>query len=287
MRLLREPLVHFLLAGAVIFAVYGAVGAPQSNVPQRIVVSSDQIERLGALWRQTRRRLPSQTELKGLVEDFIKEEIYYREALELGLDRNDTVIRRRLRQKMEFLSADAGDRLSPTKADLEAYLAANAERYRIEPTLAFRQVFVNTGRRGAAAGEDARRLLGELASRGADADIADLGDPTLLPRENPLADQSEIARRFGRPFAEALSRVQPGTWAGPLTSGYGLHLVYVRERRKGRVPRLDEVRPAVERDWIAEKRREIEAERFERLRARYQVEIEWPAAARGAARAEP
>ena len=267
-RLLRDPLVHFLLGGALLFGLYGLVGE-EADRPDRVVVSEIEIERLASTFARTWMRPPTQGELDGLIDDFVTEEILYREALELGLDRNDLVIRRRLRQKMEFLAQD----LAAPNADdaaLQAYLAANPERFLEPERWSFRQVFLDPGRDGAAR---APGLLETLRS-GDDPDAA--GDPTLLPRGLERASPREVDGTFGDGFATALADAEKGAWFGPVRSSYGLHLVRIDERTPQRMPALEEIRAAVEREWAAAQRRELN-ERFERtLRERYEIEVRMP-----------
>jgi hypothetical protein len=270
---LREPLVHFLLAGAVLFGWYEWRGGGAGPGSTRIVLSSGQIESLAAGFARTWQRPASEAELKALIDDWVREEIAVREAMAMGLDRDDTVIRRRLRQKLEFLVEDFGAAAPPTDAELQAWFDAHAGQYRTETRIALRQVFLSRDRRGSAADRDARALLGRLAAAGADAPIGELGDPSLLPQEVELAPRSEIAGIFGGEFADGVEKAALGTWTGPVESGYGLHLVCVRERLEGGSPALAAVRPAVEREFLAERRTRQVAGMYEKLLARYTVVV--------------
>ena len=178
---LREPLVHFLVLGAGIFLLAALVGESDQDQPDQIVVSVGQIDRLVETWQRTWQRPPTQVELEGLVEDHIREEILYREAIALGLDRDDTIIRRRLRQKMEFLPQDLVDQVGPTDAELRTYLRENADAYQVETRVSFQHIYLNLERRGTAAEGDARRLLAELKANGGPVKPAVLSDPILLP----------------------------------------------------------------------------------------------------------
>ena len=195
--------------------------------------------------------------------------------MRLGSTRDDTVIRRRLQQKMEFLNDAEIDARRTTDAELEAYLKAHADHYRVEPLTAFEQVFLNPEKRGDAIDRDAAEILAGLL-RNPDADWANLGDPTLLPPAFPLTTQTSIDNSFGAGFAEGLKDMMPGVWSGPVPSSYGLHVVRVTAREAGRLPDLAEVRDAVTRDWGDEKRKAIEKQRFDALLARYEVVIEDP-----------
>ena len=273
---LREPLVHFLVLGAGIFLLAALVGKSDQDQPDQIVVSVGQIDRLVETWQRTWQRPPTQVELEGLVEDHIREEILYREAIALGLDRDDTIIRRRLRQKMEFLPQDLVDQVEPTDAELRTYLRENADAYQVETRVSFQHIYLNLERRGTAAEGDARRLLADLKANGGPVEPAVLSDPILLPYELESLSESEVARLFGQEFASRLIEIAPGGWTGPLGSSYGLHLVRVREGLPARVPGLSEVRKAVERDWQFMRRQELDDQFFRSLKERYAIEVQLP-----------
>ena len=286
-RLWREPLLHFLVLGALLFVAFhwrGAGGAGSN----RIVITPGQIEAMSVQFAKTWQRPPTDEELKGLVDDHVREEIATREAMAMGLDRDDTIIRRRLRQKLEFLAEDSVDAVPPTDADLQAWLDAHPDDYRVEPVVSFRQVYVNADGRGAAADDEAVRLLARLKAGGPPIDIDALGDPLMLPREVDGATQADVARQFGEEFAEAVVGLDPGTWTGPIGSGYGLHLVFVRERRAAAAPALADVRMQVERDFTSDRRRKQLATMYDGLLTRYRVTIERPKEAQaGSASAAP
>jgi hypothetical protein len=274
--LLREPLVHFLLIGAALFLFFswtGGSGGPDSG---RIVIGPGQVEHLAVGFSRTWRRPPTQQELKGLIDDYVREEMATREARSMGLDREDTVIRRRLRQKLEFLVEDAAEAVPPTDDELQAWLEAHPEDYRREPQVAFRQVFLSPDRRGDTVEGDAERLLRQLESAGPDADVERLGDSIMLPAEFELAPLSVASRMFGSEFAGRLAELESGRWTGPVPSGYGMHLVFVRERIEGRDPTLDDVRDALARDLLTSRRKEQLETLYERLLERYQVVIDMP-----------
>ncbi len=272
-KLLREPLHHFLALGAGLFTLFGGGGAGER--PDEIVVSAGQIDHLVEIWMKTWQRPPTYDELQGLIEDRVMEEVLYREALALGLDRDDVIIRRRLRQKMEFIADDFAATAEPTDDELEAFLDEHPELFMVDARLTFRQIYLNQDRRGATARQDAERLLVRLANdAGVDAEM--LGDPLSLPHAYASSSQTDVARLFGREFAEGLLELEPGSWTGPIRSGYGLHLVRVDGRTDGRMPELSEVRDAVKRDWFAARRREAKEALYGRLRERYTVTVETP-----------
>ncbi|MEQ1576185.1 MAG: peptidylprolyl isomerase [Hyphomicrobium sp.] len=272
-RVLREPLVHFLGLAITIFLLYGTLNRSKEPEAGEILVTSSKLEQLAGLFGKTWQRPPTAQELKGLVDDYVKEELYYREALLLGLEKDDTVIRRRLRQKMEFLAdAEAGS-LMPSDTELDSYLKANAGQFRIESLTSFQQIFLNPTKRGESAGKDAQALL-EALRVNAQADLATLGDQTLLPAVLPLTAKTAINQTFGDKFAEELESLPADQWSGPVESSYGLHLVRVTGRQNGREPALAEVRDAVLRDWSNTKRKALEQDRIGSLMKRYKVTIE-------------
>lgn len=283
-RLLREPLVHFLLLGGLMFLLGWGTGSGAGPETNRIVVTPGHVEQMVTTFARTWQRPPTERELEGLIQDFIREEVFYREALALGLDRDDVIIRRRMRQKMEFLTADVAEASRPTDEQLATYLRGNAEAYAIPPRLDLEQVYFSPDRRGAdEAATDARRLRERLASEpaataGSAADPTRFGDSSLLPSRLRDVTPDEIARQFGQEFAADVAELEAGEWHGPIRSGYGLHVVRVTRRVEGRPAELAEVRPAVERDWMAERRRETEDAVFDRLLDNYTVVIETPEA---------
>ncbi len=274
--LLREPLTHFFLLGAGIFLLAALVGESDQNQPDQIVVSAGQVDRLVETWQRTWQRPPTQAELEGLVEDHIREEILYREAIAMGLDRDDTIIRRRLRQKMEFLPHDLVEQVEPTAEELRTYLHENADAFQVEARVSFQQIYLSLERRGTHAEKDALDLLSKLRDHTGPVGPADFGDPILLPHDLELQSESEVARLFGQEFASRLIQFEPRGWSGPVSSGYGLHLVRVRERLPSRMPELSEVREAVERDLQFMRRQELDDQFFRTLKERYTIEVQLP-----------
>jgi len=278
-RILREPLLHFFLLGAGFFALFAWLRGPVTATPDRIDVDAPRIEQLAQGFTRTWQRPPTQRELAALVEEFVREEVYYREAVAMGLDRDDTIVRRRMRQKLGFLSEDLAPVAEPDDAALARHLAAHIDTYRIEPRMALRQVFLSRDRRGAAALGDAQALLARLVADPA-AEVA--GDGSMLPASLPLSSSSEIARVFGEAFATATAELAPGQWAGPVESGFGLHLVLVESREEGRDPSLAEVRDALRDDWQTAERAAANEAFYQRLREHYQVRVDEAALQSGA-----
>lgn len=272
-RWLREPLVHFLAIGAFLFLAFEWRGGAGSG-SGRIVITPGQIDAMAATFARTWQRPPTEAELKGLIDDYVRSEMATREALALGLDRDDTVIRRRLRQKLEFLVEDAADAAPPTDAELQGWLDQHPEAFRVEPRIGFRQVYLDPGRRGPSLDGDVRALLARLTAAGPSAAVDTLGDRLMVPQEPEAMTPTDIAGLFGREFADEVVKIAPGRWVGPVRSGYGVHLVYVRERTGGRTPALEEVRPVVERELLAARRKRQLDAMYDRLLERYRVTIE-------------
>jgi len=262
-RVLREPLVHFAAGGVAIFALHARVAArPEGD---RVVVSAAFAEALAKEQAQRTGRAPTAEEARALVDRFVDEEVLNREAAALGLDRGDPIVRRRLAQKMGFL-AEADAAREPAEADLERFLAAHEDRYRAAPRVSFRHVFLAHEHRA-----DAERLLAELRA-GARPD--ERGDPFLRGSRFAARTAAEVEAIFGPAFRAALDGAEKGTWAGPLASSYGVHLVLVEERTAGAEAALAEVRARVRQDLLDERREAAQREQLRRLRARYKIAIE-------------
>jgi hypothetical protein len=269
-------LVQFLVLGAALFGLFGIFGKKnEAEAPAQIIISAARVATLADGFARTWRRPPTQQELQGLVDDYIREEVFYREGRAAGLDRDDFVIRRRVRQKMEFLAEDLAPS-EPSDEQLKAYFESNPERFRTEDKLTFHHVYLSATRRGDALEGDTRKIAGELRRTSAPADTAGLGDAFLLGEKFREMSQSDVARTFGESFAKQLSAVEPGLWQGPIPSSFGVHFVFVDERTTRRVPPFDTVREAVQREWLNASRSEAEQKLYRTLRDRYQIVIETP-----------
>ncbi|MDH4337266.1 MAG: peptidylprolyl isomerase [Candidatus Krumholzibacteria bacterium] len=274
-KLLRDPLLQFLLLGAALFVAFHITRGRTGEQPARIVVTPGQVETLVAGFERTWQRLPTTEELNGLVEDHIREEIAVREATALGLDRDDAIIRRRLRMKLDLMTEDVASQVDPTDDQLQEFMQQHSATYVEDPAVAFQQVFFNPDKRGDAAA-DAQAALARLRSAERRIDLDTLGDPSLLPQEVGLAAQRDVASQFGEEFANAVVAASPGEWSGPVRSSFGWHVVFVSESRPGRMPELSEVRDAVARDWFVMRRKELQEAFYRKLRERYEVVIEPP-----------
>jgi PPIC-type PPIASE domain len=276
-RILREPLLHFLLLGAAIFMAYSLV-SQRGDEPGHIVIPAGQVAAIELGFTRTWHRPPTREELEGLIRDRVREEVYYREALALGLDKDDTIIRRRLRQKLEFLTDDVVAAAEPTDAELNAYLAVHPDSFRLPSEFTFSHVYLNPDKHGVHLVRDTAALLARLNQARGEADVSALGDAFLLGHTFAAVKAAEVATQFGKQFAAQLAEVSPGQWQGPVQSGYGVHLVLVSDRTEGRVPRLDEVRDAVAREWDNARRLVANDTLYLEMLKRYAVVIEIPRA---------
>lgn len=267
-RLLQEPLFHFFVFGGLIFLIYAAVSGPVSGPVEVIVVGPERIKQLTARFEAVWRRPPGDDELRGLIDDFVREEIYYREGLALGLDRNDTIIRRRLRQKMEFLTDTGADLLEPAAGELETHLAANAQIFLRPARLAFEQVFL-----GEHPLEGSIEVSLNALRSDPESDPSAWSKRTLLPARLELSPPDVVDGTFGNGFFERLAELPTGEWGGPVSSAYGMHLVRINELEPARMPALEEVRDAVLRDWKTRKAQELRELHYASLKQRYRVEI--------------
>jgi hypothetical protein len=273
--LVREPLVHFLLLGALIFGAFKFISRGTIE-PGKILITQGRIESLETAFSRTWRRPPTATELEGLIRDYVREEVFAREAVALGLDKDDTIIRRRLRQKLEFVSEDVAAQAEPTEEQLRAFLEAHPDTFRGDRRFTFNQVYLDPQRRGANVRRDAAHVLAQLGRSGAKVDPATLGDSLMLENEFKALPASEVVKQFGEKFAASLGEMTTGQWHGPIESGFGMHLVFVSERTGGSLPALEDVRAAVRREWTNARRMEANEKFYQTLLQRYTVTIERP-----------
>ena len=242
---LREPLLHFLLIGAGLFLLYGLQKDEMADDSHRILISDADVDRLITLWERKWQRLPTRQELDGLIEAQIREEVLYREALAMRLDQDDTIVRRRLAQKVEFLSADIAAQAEPTESDLQTYLDEHAEKFAVPARISFRQIYLNSDKRGRQVDADALHLLDELTDSGNTVDVMTAGDSFMFGQQFELLTRHDVSRLFGKQFTDAIFRLPVGSWQGPVVSGYGLHLVRLDAITNEKASSLDEVRDKV------------------------------------------
>jgi len=276
MKWLREPLLHFAVAGIALFSAYSWLNRdrPASDVVEPVRIGAGEVQWLKETYSSQWLRPPDAAELQGLVANLVEEELLAREAQAIGLGEDDTIIRRRLAQKLKFLVEDTSRLAEPTDAALRQYFEAKAARFEDRPRVSFSQIYFNPENRKDAA-EDAGLVLAKLsANASASADVTELGDRFLLEAEMEDADRQAVANAFGDEFADALLVVEPGKWSGPLKSGYGTHLVFVSAREPAQQPAFEAVRDKVVADWRRESEQKVSADYLARLREKYGVEID-------------
>lgn len=274
-RWLREPLLHFLLLGAAIFGLNAWLQDPTSDNEAVVEVTSADVERLRGLWQRQWHRPPTVEELRGLVDNHVREEILSREAVKVGLDRNDIVLRRRLAQKMEFLTEDLSRVEDPSDEELQQFLEEHADRY-VEPArVSLRHVYFSPDRRGKNTERDVREILAVLENHPESAErLHEMGDPFMLQHVHSQLSPGELSRIFGHDFVEAVRGLPVGRWEGPVASGYGLHAVRVEGRTEARQRALEEVRERVLEDYRQARREEANRTLYARLRERYRIVID-------------
>jgi peptidyl-prolyl cis-trans isomerase C len=265
---LKEPLVHFLIAGLAVFVFFAYRGVPVDPESRTITVNETKVEALAASWAQTMQRQPNAGEVDALIREYIKEEVYAREALRLGLEQDDPIIRRRLRSKMEFLAASQVESAVPSDATLQKMLEGNPAKYAQGSQYSFDQIYLD-----ASNPDQAKPTLQKLAAR---ADWRQMGAAISLPRSLENTSSAEIAKIFGPAFAERVANLKSGAWAGPIESGYGLHLVRMRSVKAGQPAQLNDIRQRLENDWRAATVEEREAAAYQALLDGYTIKIAKP-----------
>jgi hypothetical protein len=278
-RWLREPLIHFLLIGAALFAVHAhlrpAVGGAEA--PTQIALSLEELKQLAASFQAQWRRLPTPEELSRLVDERVREEILYREALALGLDKEDTIVKRRMAQKMQFLAEDVAAAHEPSTDELKAWYAKHSDGFALPARVSFRHAYFSPDRRGPRTHDDAASALGKLAGQPADSPLAtSLADAFMFQDYYGDRTPEQLARDFGPGFAQAVARLTPGSWQGPIESGYGWHLVFVDTRVPGRIPDLEEVLPDVKSAWLSDQKEQSWRKAYGEMRAKYTVLLPAP-----------
>lgn len=266
-RLLREPLVHFLIAGTLVFALLS--GRTPDLGERRIVVDERVVAGLVNRFQDSFRRMPTKDETDGLIRDWVQDQVYYRQALTLGLDQDDEVVIRRLRRKMEAMAVAEAESRSPSDAELQALIDQDPARYTDDPRTSFEQIYL-----GADTAQNRTQAEAMLIRLRRGESVA--GVPLPLPASFKDASGDEISSQFGDEFAITLRNVAPGKWNGPVASGLGLHLVLVSARKAPQPPSLERVRQRVENDWRASANSRARSEAYARILKGYDVVIELP-----------
>lgn len=273
-RLFREPLVHFLLIGVALFAVDHYVQPARGAAPssKQIQLSLDDLAQLVLIFQSQWRREPRPEEFNQLVENRVQEEILYREALAMGLDKDDTIVKRRMAQKLQFLAEDVAAAREPKTAELKSWFEKNSAKFAEPSRVSFRHLYFSPDRRGQRAREDAAKALAKLAGQPQHAKLAaSLTDPFMFQDYYRYRASEFLGKEFGPKFAQAVAKLPPGSWQGPIESGLGWHLVFVDTVIPGRVPAFEEVERDVKSAWLSEQKVQAWQKAYKEMRAKYTV----------------
>jgi hypothetical protein len=270
----KEPLVHFLLLGVLIYWL-STFGNMMDDEEKTIFVSQGKIKQLEILYKKTWQRSPSQSELENVINEYVLEQAAYLEGVSLGLDQNDIVITRRVRQKLDFIAEEATKRPIVTDKLLNEYLSKHSDMFRQEALFTFKQVFFDERKQGQQLDDNIKKSL-TLLMANSTADITKLSNASFLAPHYQNMTQSQIEREFGKGFSKKIMSAQLHTWLGPIRSSYGYHLVYLDEKQQGNLAKLEEVRHLVLREWENEQRQQSVKAYYQQLLKRYPVTIDWP-----------
>jgi peptidyl-prolyl cis-trans isomerase C len=274
--LFKEPLVHFLAIGAVIFIFNGFMGQQKVSENEKdVTITAGEITWLANTWKKRWNRPPTKEEQEGLVTQYVRETILYREAIAMGLDKGDSVIRRRLAQKLEFLFKDLVNPAPPSSEELLAYFEEHIASYQPPDLITMSHIFIDPDLRGDQTLKDAETIKAKvIALKQPPGNKVSFGDPFMLQSYYPQRSQAELAKLFGKGFVKPVFKLEPGQWHGPVLSGYGVHLVYIHEHRQAEPILLAEVEEQVRQDWEGDKREHLNEQFVDNLMARYDVTIE-------------
>ena len=270
-KLLREPLLHFLLIGVLLFGIYSYT-RPAAAPSTEIRLSADALGQLALVFQSQWRRDPTPEEFNRLVESKVQGEILYREALAMGLDKDDEIVKRRMAQKMQFLAEDVAAAREPTSAELRSWYESNRDHFAQPSRVSFRHLYFSPDRRGARARDDAASALTKLAGQPEDTKVAvSLADPFMFQEYYRERAPEFLGKEFGPRFAQAVPKRAPGSWQGPIESGFGWHLVFVDAVIPGRVPAFEEIEPDVKIAWLTEQKAQAWQKSYKDMRAKYTI----------------
>jgi peptidyl-prolyl cis-trans isomerase C len=278
-RWLREPLLHFLLLGLALFAVYaylhrGRIGIESSR---QIVVNLDELQQMDLYFESQWHRQPTPAEFQAMVEDKVREEVLYREGLAMGLDKDDEIVKRRMAQKMQFLAEDVATAHEPSTEELRSWFEKNSSKFALPSRYSFRHLYFSPDKRGKNAQQDAAKALVRIYGQPEDSALAaSLSDQFMFQDYYGDIAPEAIAKEFGPPFAVAVEKLKPGSWQGPVESGYGWHLVFVGTVIPGRIPAFEEIEPDVKKAWLGEQKRQAWQKAYKEMRAKYTVLLPVP-----------
>ena len=279
-RWLREPLLHFLFIGLAVFAVYAYMHRGRGGIEssKQIVLSLDELRQMDTYFFSQWHRQPTPAEFQALVEDKVREEVLYREALAMGLDKDDTIVKRRMAQRMQFLAEDVAAAHEPSTAELKAWFEKNSSKFALPSRYSFRHLYFSPDKRGKNAQHNASTALTKIAGQPEDSKLAvSLADAFMFQDYYGDRTPEALAKEFGPQFVVALEKVKPGSWQGPIESGYGWHLVFVDTVIPGRIPVLEEIEPDAKTAWLAEQKATAWQKAYAEMRAKYAVLLPGPA----------
>jgi len=275
-RLFKEPLIQFLIIGAAIYGAYALFGSPEEDYRDNIIlVDSNRINAMISEWESRWQRPPTRQEIDGLIGQYIKEDVLYRQAVAMGLNEDDPITRRRMAQKLEFLTSDLAQMQEPAEGELETYFDENEAAYRDPDRISFSHIFIDPDARGDATLDDADQLLAQLKTEGEPTEeMLQRGDRFMLQNYFAAATELDIRRQLGSGFAESVLALEPGQWHGPVLSGYGVHLVYVFAYQEAPAPQFEVVRERVLEDWHTVKREEFNQQFLKSLKERFEIIVD-------------
>jgi hypothetical protein len=275
-RLFKEPLIQFLIIGAAIYGAYALFGSPEEDYRDNIILAdSNRINAMISEWESRWQRPPTRQEIDGLIQQYIKEDVLYRQAVSMRLNEDDPITRRRMAQKLEFLTSDLAQMQEPAEGELETFFEENEAAYRDPDRISFSHIFFDPDARGDATLDDADQLLAQLKAEGEPTEeMLQQGDRFMLQNYFAAASERDIRRQLGSGFAESVMALEPGQWHGPVLSGYGVHLVYVFAYQEAPAPQFEAVRERVLEDWHTVKREEFNQQFLESLKERFEIIVD-------------
>jgi peptidyl-prolyl cis-trans isomerase C len=278
-RWLREPMLHFVLIGFVVFAVYAYLHRGRGGIEssKQIVLSVDSLQQMHTFFVSQWHREPTVAEFQAMVEDQVREEVLYREGLAMGLDKDDTIVKRRMAQKMQFLAEDVATAHEPSGTELQAWFERNSNQFALPSRYSFRHLYFSPDKRGKNARESAREVLARIAGQPEDSKLAvSFADRFMFQDYYGDRTPEAVSKEFGPQFAVALEKLKPGSWQGPIESGYGWHLVFVDSVIPGRTPALEEIEPDVKTAWLAAQKAAAWRKAYTEMRVKYTVLLPGP-----------
>jgi len=264
--ILQEPLLHFLVVGSLLFFY---LSSTDTETKPQVTITQGKIKQLTAQFEKTRQRTPSDIELKALIKNQIREDLAFEHGVQMGLIENDSIIKRRVQQKIEFMLKDSIAGIEPSREDLETYLMEHKEQYTMAPVYSFKHVYINPEQH-----EDFDVFIGKLKSMDLSAQYKNVGDSMMIESDYMNITTAQVARLFGRKFAKALDAISLDTWQGPIKSGYGVHLVFIENKIPKHLATLEEVENQLRRDFRVDAQKKAVNAFYNELKVQYDVKVE-------------